>query len=50
MVNGGGMISWGLRGSNQSKYTKLMARQQAEICTVTTINYTHFSHRILLII
>lgn len=25
------MSSWGLRGTNQSKYTKLRARQNAEI-------------------
>lgn len=35
------MISWGLRGTNQSKYTELRASQNAENSTATPINYTH---------
>lgn len=35
------MISWGLRGTNQSKYTDARARQDAENNTETPINYTY---------
>jgi hypothetical protein len=35
------MISWGLRGTNQSKYTNDVARQYYENSNATPINYTH---------
>ena len=35
------MSSWGLRGTNQSKYTELLARQNAENSTTAPITYTH---------
>lgn len=34
------MISWGLRGMNQTKYTELWAKQNAELSTASPINYT----------
>ena len=40
-ANGECMISWGLRGDSLSKYTNDGARQEAENCIATPINYTH---------